>query len=144
MKKGSTYILNKTSSSSSWVLASTCSVSLTTGSNWGSCSSVYLFEYRWYCDVMWVERVMKVRIWFCPCPFRIITTKYVILCIECIHRRIIQLYTTEMERGETHVNLFSGIGHCIWSNLNYFFDKLLHQSSFNLSFLIDSRLSSFP
>ena len=39
-RKGSTDILNRTSSSSSWVFASTCSVSLTTGSNWGSCSSV--------------------------------------------------------------------------------------------------------
>jgi len=39
-RKGSTNILNRTSSSSSWVFASTCSVSLTTGSNWGSCSSV--------------------------------------------------------------------------------------------------------
>ena len=37
----SAHILNRTSSSSSWVFASTCSVSLTTGSNWGSCSSVY-------------------------------------------------------------------------------------------------------
>ena len=38
---GFTYILKSDSSSSSNVLVSTCSVSLITGSNWGSCSSSY-------------------------------------------------------------------------------------------------------